>query len=153
MKKLISNKDEKCYAFMLKIINSIQKISSKYNWLISSIEAYPHGENILNESNQNNEYLFLSTNELINMLEENDFQWIWAVFSAIPNNYTMKDILKYKIPYIENNQKIFTDTIIQHPLADIEMVVEDGISISIVAKDDKYLNAFKKIYPLAKDHY
>ena len=153
MKKLISKKDEKCYAFILKIIKSIQKVNSKYNWLISAIEAYPfdvYGK--MEKMLQDNEYLFLSTNELINMLEKNDFQWIWAVFSAIPNNYTIKDILKYKIPYIEDNKKIFTDTIIQHPLADIEMVVEDGTSLSIVAKENKYLDVFKEIYPLAEDY-
>lgn len=152
MKKLVSNEDEECYAFMQKIINSIQKINSEYNWLISSIEAYPYGQNILDEFDQNNEYLFLSTNELINMLNKNDFQWIWAIFSAIPTNYVLEDILKHEIPYIENNKKIFANNIIQHPLADIEIVVEDGTSISIVAKDDKYLDVFKKIYPLAKEH-
>ena len=58
------------------------------------------------------------------MLEKIDFQWIWGVFSAIPKQYSEEEMLGYELPYADGNSDIYKDDsfIIQHPLADIEIV-------------------------------
>ena len=155
MKRYISVKEEKYYTYMLKVLNAIGGRNLEYNWLITDIEAYPQDNGQLDKLISENDYLFLSTDELIAMLEKNDFQWIWAVFSAIPNKYTKEEVLKYELPFADGNYDIYKEDIfvIQHPLADIEIVAEDSSSVFIVAKDDEIAEKFKEAYKNVKVNY
>jgi len=65
-----------------------------------SIEAYPSRKSMVDKIS--GEYLLLSNNELLDLLEKEDFQWIWGIFSAIPPIYSQKKILKYQLPSITN---------------------------------------------------
>lgn len=155
MKRYISDSEEKYYTHMLKVLNSIGGRNLDYNWLITDIEAYPQDDGELDKLISENDYLFLSTDELIGMLEKNDFQWIWGVFSAIPKEYTKEEVLKYELPFADGNYDIYKEDIfvIQHPLADIEIVAEDSSSVFIVANDDEIADKFKEIYINAKENY
>lgn len=154
MKRYISDKEE-YYTYMLKLLNAIGGRSLKYNWLITNIEAYPQDNGELDKLIRENDYLFLSTDELISMLEKNDFQWIWGVFSAIPKEYTKEEVLKYELPFVDGNYDIYKEDIfvIQHPLADIEIVAEDSSSVFIVSKDDDIAEKFKDLYKNVKVNY
>lgn len=140
---------------MLEIILAIGGNNLNYKWLISDIEAYPQDNGQYDNLIENNSYLILSNNDLIKMLSECDFQWIWAVFSAIPEDISDDDILKYKLPYANENGEIYKDdvAIIQHPLADIEIVAEDSSSVFIVAKDNNIADRFKALFSMAKTNY
>ena len=155
MKRYYSEKEEKFYTHMLKVLNSIGGRNLEYNWLITDIEAYPQDEGRLDELISNNEYLFLSNDELLDILEEEDFQWIWGVFSAIPKNYTKEEVLKYELPFGDGNYDIYKEDIfvIQHPLADIEIVAFDSSLVQIVAKDDEIAEKFKNVYKNSKVNY
>lgn len=150
MKRYISYKDNSHYTFMLEIIEAIGGKNLNYNWLITNIEAYPQNEKY-NELVCGKEYLFISNNELLDMLSKEDFQWIWGVFSAIPKEYQEKEVVKKCIPYADGNEKI-CDPIIQHPFADIEIVAFDSSYVFIVAKDEKIVNKFKRFYPESKEY-
>ena len=153
MKRYISDKED-YYTYMLKVLNAIGGRNLQYNWLITNIEAYPQNEE-LNQFIRENDYLFLSTDELISILEKEDFQWVWGVFSAIPKSYTKEQILKYDLPFADGNTKIYKNNnfVIQHPLADIEIVAQDSNSVFIVAKDDEILEKFKNVYKEVKTNY
>ena len=154
MKRYISEKEDKAYTYMLKILNGIGGTKLKYNWLITNIEAYPENNPKALKLIKENNYLFLSTKELMELLNENDFQWIWAVFSAIPECYNIEEIVKYNLPFADGNYGIHKDEpIIQHPLAEIEIDVEDSSSVTIVTKDNQIADLFKKIYPNAKEDW
>lgn len=155
MKRLISCDDEKFYTYMLKVLNSIGGKSLNYNWLISDIVSYPQDNGELDKLILENQYLFIDNSKLIEILEKRDFQWIWAVFSAIPKQYSIDEVLKYSIPFAENNTLIYQDNnqMIQHPLADIEIVAEDSSSVFIVSKDEDIIEKFKKSYPKSKVNY
>ena len=86
MKKLISRHDLEYYTMLKKVLYNLELNDKDYMWLISDIEAYPNKEEYEELINQK-DYLLLTTKQLIKMLEDDDFQWIWAVFSAIPLNY------------------------------------------------------------------
>ena len=134
MERYISMKDEKHYTYMLKLINSIGGRDLKYKWLITDVEALPNDINF--SEKLQNEYLILSNNELIDMLEKEDFQWIWAIFSAIPQNIENKDILQYKRPDRENEPILYKSGVyIQHPLADIEIGCFDSSCFQITFKN------------------
>lgn len=153
MKRYISD-DEKYYTYMLKVINSIGGRNLNYNWLITDIEAYPEDTELYQIIGSSN-YLFLSNDELMDMLEKDDFQWIWAVFSAIPKEYSKEEVLKYKLPYADCNSNLFKEDlfVIQHPLSDIEIVAADGSFVSIVAKEDKIVDRFKNVYKNSKINF
>lgn len=160
MNRLISVGDKAGYTLMLKIINSIGGRNLNYNWLITDIEAYPQkglGEiddelySYLNE----NDYVFISNSDLLDILEKNDFQWIWGVFSAIPVNYSKEEVLKYDLPFAEDNSDIYLDNnfVIQHPLAEIEIVAFDSSGMHIVSKDKDICDRLKLVYPDARENY
>ncbi len=148
MERFISKYDEKDYTYMLKLINSIGGRNLKYNWLITDIEAYPNDNNIFYKLE--NEYVILSNDELLDILEKEDFQWIWAVFSAIPSNIDEKDILQYQLPNRYNISPGYnSEASIQHPLADIEIDCADSSYFIINFKDKSIKNIFLKCYPKA----
>ena len=160
MFRLVSVKDKNGYTQMLKIINAFGGRKLNYNWLITDIEAYPQIGNkdideklysFLNEK----DYVFISNSNLLDILEKNDFQWIWGVFSAIPNNFSLDDILKYELPYADENLDIYLDDkfVIQHPLAEIEIVAFDSSGMHIVSKDKNICDCLKLVYPDARKNY
>lgn len=154
MKRYISTRDRKYYTYMLEIIQALEGNESKYKWLISDIEAHPEKGGKYTEFIEDNRFVILSSRELLEMLLEDDFQWIWAVFSAIPKNVDDKEILRFDMPSVEN-EEIYKDdsAIIQHPLAEIEIVAEDSSSVLIVARENQIAEKFKKLFPMSRENY
>ena len=70
MKRLISRYYDNYYTHMLKLIKSIGGRKLKYNWLITSIEAYPSDKTISDKID--NDYIFLSNNELLKKKKKED---------------------------------------------------------------------------------
>ena len=75
MKRLQSRKDLNGYTMMRQVLINLDLTNKDYIWLVTDIEAYPSNEK-LNSIISNNDYLLLTTKELVNMLNEEDFQWI-----------------------------------------------------------------------------
>ncbi len=144
MKRYISKEDNKYYTYMLDILNAIGGRNLNYNWLINNIEAYPLIKSI--EDKISGEYLIMSNNELLELLEREDFQWVWGVFSAISPIYSQEEILKYKLPSIA----ALDNASIQHPLAEIEIVAFDSSYVQITCKDEKIADMFFEKYRLSK---
>ena len=97
MRRLYSIHDFEYYTCLKQILYDLELADKQYLWLISDFEACPRKEKY-QELVYNNEYLLMNTNELVNMLEDEDFQWIWAGFSAIPITYSEEDILQFDLP-------------------------------------------------------
>lgn len=150
MKRYISRKDSKYYTYMLNILNAIGGRKLNYNWLITDIEAYPMKD--YNKERICREYVLISNNELLNLLEKEDFQWIWGLFSAIPHVYSEKEILEYELPHI-NDSSFQKEPCIQHPLAEIEIIAFDSSSVQITCKDEKVADMFLEKYKLSKQQY
>lgn len=132
MEKIVLKKDGRKYTYMLDIINSLGGNNLNCNWLITDIEAYPMDKDI-NSIIYDQNYVILSNNELINMLEKENFQWIWAIFSMIPKKYSKKDILKYKLPSIKNISLNGDNSLnIQHKLASLEIDCIDSSYCQII---------------------
>ena len=157
MERLFSKNDFEYYTMLKKILFDLELVNKEYWWLISDFEAYPR-----KKENQDMLYqdacFLISTSGLLEMLEEDDFQWVWAVFSVIPYNYTKEEILKYELPYIRNIEKgqydPYTDEPkLQHPLAKFELYAEDSSSMFLISEDKDLLNLFKKAYPKAQEKY
>lgn len=85
MKRYISKKERKHYTYMLEIINAIGGRNLKYNWLITEIETNLSDNSELERLIEYKEYVFLSNDELLNILEKEDFQWMWGIFFCYSN--------------------------------------------------------------------
>ena len=79
MKRIYSKYDFKYYTMLKQILYDLDLVGKNYLWLITDVEAYPTKKEY--EEILENDYLLISTKELVEMLEDDDFQWIWAVFS------------------------------------------------------------------------
>lgn len=151
MERVISKKDFEYYTMLKKIIFDLELVDKEYWWLISNIEAYPEKEKY-QKSIYNEDYLLIKTSDLMKMLEEDDFQWVWAVFSVIPLTYTNEEILKYQLPHFlcieEGEYNPYTDSPkLQHPLAEFEIYAEDSSSMFLISDNEELLSRFKKSYP------
>ena len=149
MNKLISKNDFKYYTYLKQILIDLELTNKEYYWLISDIEAYPKNKEY--EELLKKDYVLLTTSELMKMLNEEDFQWIWAVFSVVPIDYTKEDILKYDLPYCASyyNQEynpFDKEPRLQHPLAKFELYAVDSTYIFIVTEDIELIDRFKKNY-------
>ncbi len=151
MKRLYCEKEFKYYTFLRQILLDLDLADKDYLWLISDIEAHPR-EREYQELLDSNTYLLLNTKELLDMLETDDFQWIWAVFSAIPAHYQKEDILKFNLPYVENfeignyNPHI-DEPKLQHPYAEFELYAVDSSYMFMISDNEELLSNFKKSYP------
>lgn len=157
MERVISTKDFKYYTKLKKILLDLELANKEYWWLISDFEAYPlkkETEDFLYKEN----YLLIKTSDLMKMIEEDDFQWVWAVFSAIPIDYTKEEILNYELPHLqiiedgEFNPYIDAPKL-QHPLAEFELYAEDSSSMFLISDDEELLGRFKKSYPYFMENY
>ena len=151
MKRIYSKKHFKYYTMLKQILYDLELVDKNYWWLISDVEAYPQKEKY--EDMLQEEYLLINTNELVEMLEEDDFQWVWAVFSVIPSNYTKEDILQFELPCVENlDDKKYNPhediPKMQHPYAELEIYAVDSSYMFMITDNEELICRFKKSYPL-----
>lgn len=119
------------------------KDADKYNWLITNIECYPRDEEIVDILE--GEYCWITGIDLLQILKKEDFQWIWGVFSAFPNEVKLSEILNYDLPYADGYIGFWKNPIsIQHPLAKIEVVAWDASLILAISREDKFVETIMK---------
>lgn len=151
MELVISAKDFKYYTMLKKVIYDLELADKDHWWLISDIVAYPHKkeyEELIDKDN----YLLISTQDLVKMLEDDDFQWIWGVFSIIPSKFSKDEILKYDLPKMDDLEEGQYDPWkdeprLQHPLAKCEIYACDSTYMFMITDDNDLLTLFKKSYP------
>ncbi len=115
-----------------------------HNWLISYLECYDTiGWDGCEKWEEQS--LILTDEELKKDIYLRDMQFIWSVFSAIPKEYSPKDIEKYTLPEIENPHYMANHIKPQHPLAFLEISVWDGGYTYICAHDEALLKPFKEV--------
>lgn len=131
------------------ICNCIEDVD-KYNWLITNIECYPSDEEIA--KTLDNEYCWIAGRDLLQLLDKEEFQWIWGVFSAFPKEIGLKEVLKYNFPYADGYKGFWKNPItVQHPLAISEIVAWDGSIILVIAKKNEIVNTIMKKNVFAQD--
>lgn len=135
MKGCIIKNDEISIKEILSRIEDVDKC----NWLITNMEGYPLDEKITEFLD--NEYCWIEGKELLRLLEKEDFQWIWGVFSAFPKNVSLEEVLEYNYPYADGYKGFWENPItVQHPLAIIEVVAWDGSIILVISENNEIVN-------------
>ena len=77
---------------------------------------------------------------------------IWGVLSGFNKKITLEEIMKYTLPYAEDNKDIWENLVcIQHPLSEIEIISWDSDKTVLISKDENLLGSFKSNFPLSED--
>ena len=142
----INHKGEPYYTDLKKVFDSIGNIQKQYNWLITDCDCYPADPRtaaILQD-----EYCWISGENLTDLVNNENFQWIWAVLSAFDKGTSLSDVLRYDLPYADGYEGFWKLPLtIQHPLARIEIVPWDS-SLTLIFSDDKsVIDSFTKAFP------
>ena len=146
----INEKSEKYYTHLKKVFDAIDNKQKEYNWLITDCECYPNNQKI--KELLNKEYCWLSGEELTEMVNQEDFQWIWAVLSGFDKSIELSDILKYDLPYADEYTGFWNKPLtLQHPLSKIEIVPFDSSLTLILSEDKEIVSSFMRCFPYSEN--
>lgn len=143
---------EKCFKYftnMRIILEPIERSVAKYNWLITDFECnhYPDDRITMDQ-----EYAWLSGQELLEIVENYEIQFIWAVFSAFPKDVPLDIAVLSELPYADGNPRFWQNPVtVQHPLAIMEIVAWDSTLMLLITKDQVVMDAFVQHFPFAKN--
>lgn len=101
-------------------------------WLLTGLEVADRAD-----GRDWTEPLILSNQELLR--EAGRVQFIWGILSAVPAQYTEREILANPLPEFTLNEKgescYLADVLLpQHPLAFLEIMCEDSTSVTVIAR-------------------
>lgn len=150
----ILKKGEERYTYLKKIFDLLDNFQKEYYWLITDCEAVPkrRGHNKRITQSKYGKYAWISGEELTNIIEKDNFQWIWAVFSGFEKCYAKEEILKYELPYADGYKGFWEKEItIQHSLACVEIVAWDSSATLIISKKEDIVKKFREAFPFSKD--
>lgn len=150
MKGLILNKGEPYYSYFGKLFKSVEELSKNYNWLISNAECYPQNLEFQERFNMN--YVWITGQELSQILCLEDFQWVWGVLSGFSNTTKLSEVLKRRLPYADGYTGFWQNPLkMQHPLAEVEIVAWDSSCSLFICKNDKIIEQIATVYSSAED--
>ena len=146
----VDAKEEKYYTYLKKLFDSIDNRQKEYNWLITDCTCYP--KNPQTDAMLRNDYCWFSGEDLTELVEQEDFQWIWAVLTAFDKSVELSDVLDYDLPFVEDYEGFWSKPIsMQHPLAKIEIVPWDSSMTMIFSDDKSIIDSFRESYPQSQD--
>ncbi|MEE1057533.1 MAG: DUF2691 family protein [Acutalibacteraceae bacterium] len=146
----INRKGEKYYTHLNKVFRAIKSRQNNYNWLITDCECYP--KNSATAEMLKRDYCWLSGEELTALVEEEDFQWIWAVLSGFEKDIPFDKVIKYNLPYADGYRDFWENPLtLQHPLASVEIVPWDSTLTLLLSKDKEIVEDFRKAFPYSEN--
>ncbi len=152
MKGAILEKGEKSYTHLLSLFSALGNIQNEYNWLVTNCDIYYYSK--LTKKLISGKYCWLSGEELTEIVEDYDLQWVWVVLSGFDKDIRLKEILEYPLPYVDGYTGFWKNPVsIQHPLASIEIAAFDSSGTIIISKEDAITTDFIKAFPLSEDLY
>jgi hypothetical protein len=140
------------YTYLREIFSAMGDFQKQYNLLITDIEACPRNDDVYNRLNNSERRVWISGRNLTRILDEDDFQWIWAVISGFKPDVEEKEVLNYSRPYADGYEGFWQPKLsMQHPLADFELVPWDSGLLLFFTKDYMLYLEFMRQFPDAKD--
>ena len=147
---VIIRKGEKYYSYLRKLFSAMGDMQLNYKWLLSNYECYPVDASIQKLLKAG--YCILGGDQLTELVNTEDFQWIWGTFSAFDPSVDNAEILQYPLPENDMCEDLWkAPLIMQHPLSKIEIVAFDSSSTLIFTRDFSLLETLREVYPQAED--
>lgn len=146
----IIEKGEPYYTDLRKVFDAIGNTQTQYNWLITDCVCYPQSADINELLSQT--YCRLSGPALTSIVDQEDFQWVWAVLSGFRQDIPLEEILKHPLPYADGYRGFWKNPLsIQHPLAEVEIVPWDSSLTLIYSQHRGMIDSFRNYFPLSED--
>lgn len=150
MKSAILDKGEKYYTHLPSVFKAIENEQIKYNWLITDCVCYPENKKL--DELFSKEYIWISGEQLTEIVHEEDIQFTWGVFTGFPKENNLEEILKYDLPFADGYEGFWIDDVgIQHPLGSIEIVAWDSSLTLFISKNDDLVSKFRANFRLSED--
>jgi hypothetical protein len=147
----------RCYTHLKEIFSIIKNVQINYNWLITDRDCGSCGiDDYGRRSNKHKHgyryYEWISGEELTSIVEADDAQWVWAVFSGFHKSIPLEKILQYDFPYSNGYAGFWKNPItIQHPLADIELVAWDSSLTLLISNNIGIVSDFRRAFSFSED--
>jgi small nuclear ribonucleoprotein (snRNP)-like protein len=121
----------------------------EFNWLITEQECSYWTSDI---DIFNKELIYLSGDELTDIVTQNNIQFIWGILSAFDKSVNIDINNLSVIPTFDGEWKYGGEDVhTQHPLATAEIVCVDSSYTIFLSKDEDLLNRFLKHFSDAQD--
>lgn len=147
---LVDRGNHKYYTYMSKVFEAINNAQNNYNWLIADCMCYPQNREIDDLLNQ--DYCWISGEELTSLVEKEDFQWIWGVLCGFEKDISLEEVLKYPLPYIQNENLYGNNPVsVQHPLSTLEIAAVDSAYTLLITKNKEHYDDYIKRCPQVED--
>ena len=131
------------------IFDALEGRQQDFNWLITEHECYswPPDKDIFNER-----IIFLSGDELTNIVTHNNIQFVWGILSAFDKSINIDINNLSVIPTFDGEWKYGGEEVnTQHPLAIAEIICVDSSYTIFLSKDEDLSNRFLRHYSDAQD--
>ena len=147
---IIDRKNHKYHTYMSKVFQAMDNAQLQYNWLITGCICYPQNNDIKKLLDQ--EYCWLTGDELSAIIEQEDFQWIWGCLCGFSKDITMEEALNYPLPFAEDYGGYYQNPVsLQHPLSSVEIVPSDSSWTLIISKDKTIIDSYLKRCPKCEE--
>ncbi len=134
------------------VFRALDGLQNRYNWLITDLRWWSAEQGKFKEWDANSrEPIWISGEELSNILSNYKLGFDWGVFSAFEKDVRI-DIDNLEVePYADGNPNFWVENPkIQHPKAVIEIVCWDSSCTLFLSKDEEASKKFKEFFPEAK---
>lgn len=131
------------------IFDALEGRQREFNWLITEHECYcwPSGKDIFNEG-----IVFLSGDELTDIVTHNRIQFVWEILSAFDKSIDIDINNLFVIPTFDGKWKYGGEDVhTQRPSAIAEIVCVDSSYTILLSKDEDLSNRFLRHYSDAED--
>lgn len=147
---LIDRKNQKTYTYMRVFFAALSDRLKQYHWLVAGCCAYPQTEEGKRLVEQ--EYCWLTGDELSQIFEKEDFQWIWGILCGFEKRITLQEVLEYPLPSAEDYNGYYQNPVsLQHPLASVEIVAVDSSYSMLISRDKALIEQYLKFCPEAEN--
>ena len=148
MKKIVLSSNKYYYTYLDDVFQGLGNGVNEFNWLIADYECNYYPNDIFQQNRHN--YIWLSSEELSDLILGNEIQFIWGVFLAFPKNITKEEVLMYSLP--SSHLEVLENKIsFQNPLSELEIMSCDSSELYIISKNDSFINNFLLKFPEGKE--
>ena len=146
----VCRKGEAWYTDMQRVFQALGGRQREFNWLLTDCICYP--QNPQTAALLQSDWCWLSGEELTELVEGENFQWIWAVLSGFDKSASFSDVLKYELPQAEDYNGFWSLPLrMQHSLAKVEIAAIDSSMTMIFSEDEELVRRFREGFPESED--
>lgn len=137
-------KNKQFYTHLSDVFRDMGNTQSAYNWLVISHTCYPRTPEF--EELFSRDYVFLSGHELTDIVEKEDFQWVWAVFCLFEKDVPLSKILEHPTPCDDYWPDTSGSPAMLHPLSVAELCACDSCCTILLSRKKSWQTLSAKAY-------